>query len=171
MDKKRFRELAEAYGADIARWPADDAVAARAVLDGDDDGWARALLDEVADIDALLGVYEIGDTAEEALAARIVANATAFPQDRGAIATPEVRTGGVGAFLSGALGFRVRPAWMFAPGGGLMAAAVIGFFVGAGGGMPGAQQDALLLDPVFYSQDELVTPDAELWLDLEEGSE
>lgn len=175
MDKKRFRELADAYGADVARWPAGDAAAARTLLDGADGGWARAVLEDVVGTDALLDAYELDDSVDAALAARIVATATALPQDpvettdraRGGAKTG----GGIGAILSDALGFRVRPAWVFAPGGGLMAAAVIGFFIGAGGMMPGAQQDALLLDPVFYSQDELVMPDAELWLGMEEGSE
>lgn len=50
MTEAEFRRLAEAWGADIARWPADRMAAARAVAD---EPWAAAILEGEAGVDGL----------------------------------------------------------------------------------------------------------------------
>lgn len=50
MDNRKFQQLANAYGADLARWPAELRSEAEAVAATP---WAQAILAEAASIDAL----------------------------------------------------------------------------------------------------------------------
>jgi len=52
----RFAELADAYGGEIARWPADMQDAARRMADGPE---ARALLAQAAVLDARLDLWTV----------------------------------------------------------------------------------------------------------------
>jgi hypothetical protein len=67
MDMKRFEYLLDVHGADMGRWDAADAAAARALLDGVPA--ARALLARARDLDDLLDAHDPGPM-PETLAAR-----------------------------------------------------------------------------------------------------
>ncbi len=58
MDIKRFEELAEAYGGDIARWPTAEQTGGRAYLAADPDA-ARAALARAADLDEALDAWRV----------------------------------------------------------------------------------------------------------------
>ena len=53
MNRERFEALAQAYGGDLERWPADAAATARVLLDAEPA--LAAVLDEARGIDLLLG--------------------------------------------------------------------------------------------------------------------
>jgi hypothetical protein len=50
MDNRKFKQLADAYGADLTRWPDDMQAEAQAVAATP---WARAILSDAASVDAL----------------------------------------------------------------------------------------------------------------------
>ena len=71
----RFAELAEAYGADLQRWPESERVAALALAGRSED--ARALLADAHELDAALALLDRPPTPSAALRARIAALETA----------------------------------------------------------------------------------------------
>lgn len=73
MTPKRFETLAEAFGGDVARWPAAEREAAAALMSGHPD-WARGVLARAGELDAALASHsELRATGE--LADRIAATA------------------------------------------------------------------------------------------------
>lgn len=58
MSVERFRTLADAYGADIGRWPAAEREAGRKLLAGGDAACA-AIIEEAAAIDDMLIAYRV----------------------------------------------------------------------------------------------------------------
>lgn len=75
MTPDRFETLAEAFGADIARWPAREREAAATLMIAEA-RWAAGVLSRADDLDAILGVH-IAPRASAALTDRIVASAPA----------------------------------------------------------------------------------------------
>lgn len=79
----RFKALAEAYGADLTRWPAEERAEAYALLDSSEAARSllseTALLDDAIDVErALRDKIRIGDTSEQAAAlARLRAGVSA----------------------------------------------------------------------------------------------
>ncbi|MBI3517071.1 MAG: hypothetical protein HY060_23820 [Proteobacteria bacterium] len=73
MTLKRFKQLLDTYGADLARWPVEERRAARALVAADPR--ARQARDETAELDAFLDRY----APEPASAARVVAGLRALP--------------------------------------------------------------------------------------------
>ena len=69
MTPERFAYLADAYGADLQRWPVTEQRAAQALLDGGDPA-AREALDEAGWLDAQLDSYQLALT-DPALARQI----------------------------------------------------------------------------------------------------
>jgi hypothetical protein len=104
MDLDRFRALAEAYGGDLRRWPAETRAAAETFRAGHAE--AQALLDAEADFDHLLhGVAP--PAASAALRQAVIASARAKPS-------------------------RARPTWRFwVSGAGLVGAGAAGALAGA----------------------------------------
>jgi hypothetical protein len=74
LSSARFRELADAYGGTIARWPAAERAAASRIAC---EPWAAALLAEATWIDAALDTWRVSP--DSALAARI---AETLPEHR-----------------------------------------------------------------------------------------
>lgn len=73
MDRERFKHLLEAYGADFARWPAEERQAGEAYAAAHADEFAVSRADERA-LDALLNAHRAPDAgAPELLTARILA--------------------------------------------------------------------------------------------------
>ncbi|MEQ1489446.1 MAG: hypothetical protein ABL932_02750 [Terricaulis sp.] len=105
MDRERFADLLDAYGADFRRWPADARAAATAFAAQNSD--AAALIAEARAVDAVLDSARDSAAPSADLAARILASA------------PRARSSG----------FDRRA--MLA----LAACAVFGVLIGYGGGM------------------------------------
>lgn len=123
MNRERFEQLLQAYGADFRRWPAE----ARA----DGEAFAAAHADEIAGalnaargLDRVLDAGAAADAPSPALAARILA------------AAPKPRVRG---------GFDQRAGWALA------ACALLGVMLGFGGGMlaPVADNDDSYFSSAF----------------------
>lgn len=78
MNSERFQELADAFGADLRRWPDLDRLAAERFLRAAPDE-ARAILDGAAELDAFLD-QAASAAPSAALKARILALAPAAPR-------------------------------------------------------------------------------------------
>jgi len=77
MDARRLDELLDAYGADPARWPADERAAAEALLASSPE--LRARVTAAAQLDALLDVMPAVSEPSAALRERVLASATPPP--------------------------------------------------------------------------------------------
>ncbi len=73
MTPERFDQLADAYGADLRRWPASEQTAAHALLDSGD-VQARAALQQARWLDGLLDSHRLA-AVDPQLARRIAASA------------------------------------------------------------------------------------------------
>lgn len=73
MNRQRFETLAEAFGGDAARWPTAEREAAAALMAAEPE-WARVVLADAGDLDALL-VSDAPSRSSAALVDRIVAGA------------------------------------------------------------------------------------------------
>lgn len=92
LDIERFRELAEAFGGDVDRWPVDVRAEARMLVDTDTA--ARAALADAAALDAVLDLYTAPELDTAAVLARLDKDA------------PVRRSGSLGS-LTGAVRSRV----------------------------------------------------------------
>jgi hypothetical protein len=129
---EEFKDEVDLYSADLSRWPQDKVKPALDLMK--DNPVAKAYFDAALELDGKLRDYSAKPVNVDALAARIMAEVQKAP----------VQTVQPLAF---------RPAYIFAPGGGLLAAAIIGFVIGF---YPQAQTD-FLLDPVYYAQEQNTT--------------
>lgn len=129
---EEFKDEVDLYSADLSRWPQDKVKPALDLMK--DNPVAKAYFDEALKLDEKLCDYGAKPVNVDALAARIMAEVQKAP-------------------LQAAQPLKFRPAYIFAPGGGLLAAALIGFVIGF---YPQAQTD-FLLDPVYYSQEQATT--------------
>ena len=123
MNLQRMADLAAAYGADIGRWPDDERAAAQAFAA--QDPRARALLDDMAPLDALLA-QAARDDALPGLEARTqavvqgtLARVAALDASQTPLAPrPRRRWNGwplwvlAGAALAGCVAGRERPEWL-----------------------------------------------------------
>lgn len=119
----RFRRLLEAHGGDPARWPPELRPAAERLMAAS--GKARSLLAEAQALDKAMRSGAMMEAPfDEDLAERIVARATALPQERRQplIATEEP--------------FRLSLRWLLPQAAGLAAAGIVGFVVGFSGLLP-----------------------------------
>lgn len=73
MDPTRAQEIIAAYGADVARWPADEREAAQAMIAGDPS--LRAALAAAAALDADLGIWAMAPVRADDVAASAAADA------------------------------------------------------------------------------------------------
>lgn len=128
---EEFRDDVDLYSADLSRWPQEKVKPALELMR--DNPVAKAYFDDALALDEKLRAYAAKTVNEDALASRIMAAVQKAP-------------------APAAAGFRFSPAYIFAPGGGLLAAAIIGFVIGF---YPQAQAQAdFLLDPAYYAQEQ-----------------
>lgn len=146
---ERIRETVAAYGADRKLWPtdvcsfADEVAAALPEI--------AVLLQKAQQEDALLRKYRLDTPDLNNLQNRILAEAHATPQQRNSPAAAKTTKPNIWQFLFPGLQF--RPMHIFAPSGGLVMAAVFGFWLSFSGTLAPSQEhntNGLLLDPVFY---------------------
>lgn len=146
MKKEMFREYLDVYSADLSRWPQDSVKPALALVGADAE--AKAMFDKALALDDLMRV-PAAPANYAALEDKIMARIAATAQEKTAPVVMPVAASAL------------RPAWLFAPGGGLLAAVILGFFFGAD--MQVAQAD-YLLDPVYYSQEQIIGDDADIMM-------
>ncbi len=136
MTEKEFRELVDTYSADLSRWPVPMMKGALALIE--QSPAARAYFEDALRLDDILRQYaplppDIGTLEEKVLSAISVPPPVEKP-------APAVQW---------------RPAWFFAPGGGLVAMAFLGFIIGSSP----QQAPSPLLDPALYLQDQVISGD------------
>lgn len=150
MNIERFKTLTEAYGANPARWPEAERVAA--LLFAEQSAEARAVLQEALDFDRLL------DGAETQPVTRAL-------EDRILAAFPERKQTPARWFATFAVPARWLPArWL--PAAAVAGSLVLGLLVGAA--LPGlvGVNDAASIDPALIA---LGGGDDEPWTDMGDG--
>ena len=138
MTLEELKEHVDLYSADLSRWP--EAKVKPALDLTSENKEAREYFDAALKLDDVLRGYVPKQSALSALEARIMAEIAKAPP---VAAVPEVR---------------IRKAWIFAPGGGLLAAAILGFIIGI---LPVQQSSDTLVDPVYYNQDQIIGADSD----------
>lgn len=151
MTLDEFKNLLDVYSADLSRWPQDKLQDAVALTKNN--AKAQQLLDAALDVDDALRHYTPPAADIAALENRILAAIEDIPAGQAGDASPHHT-----AAQSWTV-FGWRPAFIFAPSGGLMAAALIGFMIGA----TPVQQTGNLLDPAYYSVEQIMNSDAEIY--------
>ncbi|MFN7114722.1 MAG: hypothetical protein ACK4PK_10240 [Alphaproteobacteria bacterium] len=145
MTRDEFTDLLDLYGADLSRWPQDRLKAALALTEKDTE--ARARFNSMLAMEEDMRAYTPPQGDLAALESRILSAVAALP-------APQV------AADTAAEGFfRWRPAFIFAPSGGLAALAVIGFFIG----MQPAIQPEKLMNAVYHQTEQILVDDSDLY--------
>lgn len=136
MKPEEFKKHVDLYSADLSRWPVELVRPALALME--DSAEAARYFDAALKLDDALRA-DVRETAPSpALEAAIMKKIAALPQKK-----------------SAAHKTAWRPALLFAPGGSLLAVAILGFFIGL---QPAAQTDTLL-DPAFYAPEQIIAGD------------
>lgn len=138
-----FKNYVDLYSADLSRWPQD--MVKPALLLIENSAAAKAYFDAALDTDAALRTFIPAARDLSALEKRIMS--------RIAVTAQEAVETGRGFFV---MNWSLRD--LFAPGSGLIAAAVIGFVIGLSPAPP-----QTVLDTAFYSGDQIITGDADFY--------
>jgi hypothetical protein len=148
MKRQDFLKYVDVYSADLSRWPVDQVKPALDLIEKDAD--MRAYFDAALKLDSDLRFLSPTLLKTDHIAAAVMQRIAGMEQ---ASAPEKSRL----AFVSGVLR---RDMWLsaFAPGGGLLAAAVIGFFIGMG---PMASQ--VLPTSDIYNADQIIGGDADIY--------
>jgi len=146
MTREEFTDLLDLYGADLSRWPQDRLKAALALTEKDPQ--VRAQFDDMLALEQDLRLHPAPQADLAALEGRIMASVAALSAN-----TP-IEAENESGF------FNWRPAFIFAPSGGLIAVAVFGFFMGV---MQPAVQPENLINPVYYQTEQILADDSGLY--------
>lgn len=149
MTLDEFKNLLDTYSADLSRWPQDKLQPAVALTKSH--ATAQQLLEAAMAVDDTLRHYVPPAANIAALENRILAAIEDIPAGQNS-AAPHLASQPWTVF-----GW--RPAFIFAPSGGLMAAALIGFMIGAAP----VQHTGNLLDPAYYSVEQILNSDTEMY--------
>jgi hypothetical protein len=153
MNIQGFKDSVDLYSADLSKWPPEQVKPAIAFMR--DNSVAADYFDKALLLDAKLRVYEPETFDAAALEARIMQGITGEKQAEKApveavIAAKAVEKQGIEKPM--------RAAWLFAPAGGLMAIALLGFFFG----FSQPQQQAYSpLDPAYVAEEKMASIDAD----------
>lgn len=141
MKLDEFKDCVDIYSADLSRWPQDRLKAALLLMEESPE--AKSCFER--DLRLLEAAQGLAPAMPDlfALENRIVQRV----RDLGASSLPEA-----------AAVFRWKLPWLAAPGGGLLAAAFLGFMIGLH-----PPQGELLLDPVFYAEDQIIRGDSDFY--------
>lgn len=148
MTLDEFKNLLVLHSGDLSRWPSEKLQAAVALAK--QNPAAQALLDEAVAMEDTLRHYDVAAVNISALENRIMAAIADVPaaSESRAPDAPEAWTI-----------FGWRPAYIFAPSGGLLAAALIGFLIGSSP----VKNTEYILDPAFYSVEQIMAGDADIY--------
>ena len=105
MTPERFEQLAEAYGSDLRRWPKTEQASAEQMCQNSP-VWARAILDEAADLDEALDLYPV-EAPSAALRERLLALAPRPQRSLWSRLVGEWRGWGMGLAAAGVAGLMV----------------------------------------------------------------
>jgi hypothetical protein len=142
MTIDEFREHVDIYSADLSRWPQDKVKTALQMVK--DNALAKEYFDAALALDSALRVYVPKAPALPALEERILKG----------IAAPQATSA-----PGGGEEVHIPSKWIFAPGGGLLAAAILGFIIGLS--PPSQTGGDTLVDPVYYAQDQIIGGDTD----------
>ncbi|MBI1216005.1 MAG: hypothetical protein GC185_09330 [Alphaproteobacteria bacterium] len=165
MTLEEFRDQVDLYSADLSRWPEGKVKEALALVNADEA--AKEYFEAARAAEEALRAYDPLPADTTALESRIMAAIAADPVQDGAeedapfskLLTSAQQADAATASQKPS-GFKWRPAYIFAPGGGLIAAAVLGFIIGV---LPHAHNGTdYLVDPVYYAQDQIIDNDSDL---------
>jgi len=157
MTLEEFKNNIDLYSADLSHWPEADIRAAVKLMEKNAE--AKALLAKDVNLDDMLRRYAPATPQLSALEARIMQQIAATPQSRTPVKDAALKDDSFKAAVAAASATPKsswRPLWLFAPGGGLLAAALLGFLVG----FQPAQHKGSLLDPAYYNAAQIVNADA-----------
>lgn len=158
MNINDFKAAVDCNSADLSRWTPDDMRAGLALMATSVE--AKRYFDQALALDAALrlaGHQKLRDTT--ALESRIMQAIAHMPQDAAdAIEVSDDFT--LMPFIRS-----LKPAWLAAPGGGLLAAAVIGFFIGFNPQhMQAEASDDFLLDSGYAVEKQVIAGDRETYI-------
>ncbi|MEZ0226681.1 MAG: hypothetical protein ACAH83_19145 [Alphaproteobacteria bacterium] len=142
MTLDEFREHVDIYSADLSRWPQDKLKTALQMVK--ENTAAKEYFDAALALDDKLRAYAPTAPSMAALEDRILKGIAASRQPVLKPVQEDVH---------------IRSAWIFAPGGGLLAAAILGFIIGLS--PPSAGGGDTLVDPVYYAQDQIIGGDTD----------
>ncbi len=140
MKNEAFRGYVDLYSADLSRWPQDLVKQALALMETSPE--AKAYFDEALSLDSALRSLDGTHKSHAKLEARIMQQISGMAQED----TPPVAQPG---FFKSSW----KPAYIFAPGGGLLAAVLIGFFVGFQQPSTMPAENHLLIDAMVFSEE------------------
>lgn len=140
MTLEEFKKNLDLYSADLSLWPQDMLKPALRLMEKND--IARAAFEAELKIDHALRLYDPLSSMHKKLEDTIMARIKDMPQQ-----------------ARRPYALKWRPAWVWPSCGGLLAAAIVGFFVGFS---PAPQQDSLL-DPVFYAEAQIIADNSDLY--------
>jgi hypothetical protein len=153
LNQKEFQDKVDLYGADLAKWPAAEVTTALAFMTAHPA--AKAYFDDMARIEAALRSMDMPTTDTNVLETRILSRISDIMQDMPAREneTADQNQGYPPAPAASAL-ISIRPQFLFAPGGALLAIALIGFIMGS---QLASGDDDLAMDPVTYAQQTILS--------------
>lgn len=140
-----FKNHVDLYSADLSRWPVGKIKPALLLVENSAE--AKAYFDAALKADAALRHFIPASRDLAALEARIMAAVAGAPQYEDAV---EKR---------GLFGTNWQLRNIFAPGSGLLIAAVMGFVIG----LSPAPSQSTVLDSSFYSGDQIISGDADIY--------
>ncbi len=141
-----FKNHVDLYSADLSRWPVEKVK--QALLMVENSAEAKAYFEATLKTDAALRHFDPATRDLKPLEARIMAKVAITPQDA------EMDTN-KGLFF----GFTGHLRDLFAPGSGLLIAAVMGFVIG----LSPAPPQKTVLESSFYSGDVVISGDADMY--------
>ena len=127
-----FQKHIALYGADLSRWPVQDIKPAVDLIQHSTE--AGKIFAEAEKFDQLLRHYQPSSVNLSRLADSIVKTTKSPPS-------------------KAKRSFLPNPAYFFVPGGGMLVAAILGFMIG----FHPAVKEEFLLDPAFYTQEQIVS--------------
>lgn len=147
----KFKENVDIYSADLSRWPLSDVKPAIAFMEANP--VARAYFDEALKLDDVLRFYQ--PVPEEAAALAALEARIMAAIDRPSVSVTRRAMSHAQKLPAKVLSW--RPEMLFLPGGGLIAAAVMGFLIG----FTPAPSDAITLSqaPAYLTADQATAVD------------
>jgi len=153
MTLEEFKDKTDLYSADLSRWPQDQVKLALAFMK--DNKEAAAYFDAALKLDGKLRGYEPPAGNLSALENSIMQRIAGEKQDEKRPVAPPVHVQAAEVEIT-----RIRPSWLFAPSGGLLAIAFLGFFLGF---TPPRQPAYTPLDPAAIAEEQLASLDSDIY--------
>lgn len=152
MTLDEFKDKVDLYSSDLSQWPQEMVKPAIAFMKENKE--AADYFDGTLLLDAKLREYEPVAMNVSALENRIMLRIVGEKQEEKAAAPLPVEIPATAVTVT-----QFRKTWLFAPGGGLLAIALLGFFLGF---TPPQKQVVTPLDPAYVAEEQLASIDADI---------